>query len=57
MRTIVLDGESLGYADLRALARDFLQRDVRLRISPAALQRVKRSRAIVEQAIREGRTV
>ena len=45
MRTIVLDGESLGFADLRALARDFLQRDVRLRAAPAALKRMRRSRA------------
>jgi hypothetical protein len=27
VRTIVLDGESLGFADLRALSRDFLQRE------------------------------
>jgi histidine ammonia-lyase len=57
VRTIVLDGESLGYADLRALSRDFLQREVRLRIAPAADRKVRRSRAVVEQAIREGRTV
>ncbi len=57
MRTIVLDGESLGFSDLRALARDPLQRDVRLRISPRALGRVRRSRAVVDRAIREGRTV
>jgi histidine ammonia-lyase len=57
LRTIVLDGESLGFSDLRALARDFLQQEVRLRIAPAALRRVKRSRAVVERAIREGRTV
>jgi histidine ammonia-lyase len=55
--TIVLDGESLGYADLRALSRDFLQREQRLRIAPAALQRVRRSRDVVERAIREGRSV
>lgn len=57
MRTIVLDGESLRYADLRALSRDFLQHDVRLRLAPSALKRVRRSRAVVERAIREGRTV
>ena len=57
MRTIVLDGESLGFADLRALARDFLQREGRLKIAPEALVRVRRSRATVERAIREGRTV
>ena len=57
MRTIVLDGESLGYADLRALSRDFLQRDVRLKAAPAALRRVKKSRDIVDRAIREGRVV
>jgi len=57
VRTIVLDGESLGFADLRALSRDFLQRDVRLKIAPAALRRVRRSRAVVERAIRDGRTI
>ena len=57
MRTIVLDGESLGFADLRALSRDFLQRDVRLKIAPPALNRVARSRAVVERAIRDGRTI
>ncbi len=57
MRTIVLDGESLGFADLRALSRDFLQREVRLRIAPSALKRVARSRAVVERAIRDGRTI
>ena len=57
MGSIVLDGESLRYADLRALSRDFLQREQRLRIAPAALARVRRSRAIVDRAIREGRTV
>jgi len=57
VRTIVLDGESLVFADLRILARDYLQRDVRLRIAPAALRRVRRSRAVVERAIRDGRTI
>ena len=57
MRTIVLDGERLSFADLRTLARDFLQREVRLRIAPAALRRVRRSRSVVERAIRDGRTI
>jgi histidine ammonia-lyase len=57
VRTIVLDGESLGFDDLRFLARDFLQRNVRLRIAPRAVARVRRSRAHVERALREGRTV
>lgn len=57
MRTITLDGESLAFDDLRALARDFLQRQVRLRLAPAALGRVRRSRAAVESAIRAGRAV
>jgi histidine ammonia-lyase len=57
VRTIVLDGESLGYADLRALSRDFLQREVRLKPAPAAMNRVKKSRAIVQRAIRDGRVV
>ncbi len=53
MRTIVLDGGSLTFADLRALARD----DVRLGIAPAALRRVRRSRDIVERALRQDRVV
>jgi len=57
LSTIVLDGESLGFPDLKALARDPFQREIRLRIAPAALRRVKRSRAVVDRAIREGRTV
>jgi histidine ammonia-lyase len=57
VRTIVLDGESLGFADLRALSRDFLQREIRLKAAPAALRRVKKSRDVVERAIREGRVV
>lgn len=57
MPILVLDGGSLGWDDLRSLARDPLQRDLRLRISPAALRRVARSRATVERALREGRTV
>jgi len=47
----------MGYSDLRALARDFLQQDVRLRIASAALRRVRRSRAVVDRAIRDGRTI
>ncbi len=57
MRTIVLDGESLGFDDLRALSRDFLQKDIRLRLSPAALRRVKRSRGHVDRALRDGAVV
>jgi len=57
VHTIVLDGESLGYSDLRALARDFLQQDVRLQIASPALRRVRRSRAVVDRAIRDGRTI
>jgi histidine ammonia-lyase len=56
-RTITLDGGGLTFEDLRALSRDFLQREVRLRIAPAALRRVVRSRAHVERALRERRTV
>lgn len=57
MRTLVLDGHSLTFDDLRALSRDFLQRGVRLRLAPGALRRVARSRRLVERAVREGRTV
>ena len=57
MRTIVLDGESLGWPELRALSRDFLQTACRLRVPPAALRRLDRSRAIVERAIAAGRTI
>ena len=57
MPTIVLDGESLGWPELRALSRDFLQTDCRLRVSPAALRKVVRSRETVERAVLEGRTI
>jgi histidine ammonia-lyase len=57
VRTIVLDGRSLTYDDLRVLARGVPGQDARLRAAPAALDRVRRSRAIVERALREGRTV
>lgn len=57
MRTIVLDGESLTFDDLRALSRDYLQEKVRLRPAPAALRRVARSRARVERALREGEII
>ena len=57
MRTIVLDGESLGYDDLRALSRDVLRREIRLRPAPAALRRVRRSRVHVDEALRRGKVV
>ncbi len=57
MPTIVLDGESLGWPELRLLARDFLQRSCRLRLAPGALKRVDRSRKVVDRAIAEGRTI
>ncbi len=49
----MLDGGSLSFGDLRVLARE----EARVGISPAALRRVRRSRAVVERAIAEGRTV
>jgi histidine ammonia-lyase len=57
VRTIVLDGGSLGFEELRALSRDPFQRELRLRIAPGALRRVERSRARVERAVAGGRTV
>ena len=54
MRTIVLDGESLGWPELRDLARDL---PLRLRVSPAAFRRVERSRAILEKAVAAGRVI
>jgi histidine ammonia-lyase len=57
VRTIVLDGESLGYPELRALARDPVPRRLRLTPSPAALRRVARSRAVIDRALRENRVV
>ncbi len=57
MRTIVLDGRGLGFDEVRALARDPGSRETRLRLHPAALRRVRRSREVVERALREGRTV
>jgi histidine ammonia-lyase len=53
MRTIVLDGESLGWPELRALARE----RCRLRLSPAALRRVARARRSLERALEGGRVV
>ncbi|HEX7897093.1 MAG TPA: histidine ammonia-lyase [Planctomycetota bacterium] len=55
MRTIVLDGESLGWSELRALARD--DGACRIRVAPAALRQVARSRGTVERAVAEGRTI
>jgi histidine ammonia-lyase len=57
VRTILLDGESLDFEALRALADDPLAERIRLKISPRALRRVKRTRGIVERAILEGRTI
>ena len=54
MRSITLDGESLSFDDLRALARDFLLEGIRLRLAPAALRRVARSRGVLERAVRSG---
>lgn len=55
VRTILLDGRSLTYDDLRTLARESPGEGVRLRADRAALARVRRSRAIVERALREGK--
>jgi histidine ammonia-lyase len=57
MRTIRLDGESLDFEALRALADDPDGGRTRLAIDRGALRRVAHSRAVVERAIREGRTV
>jgi len=57
-RTLSLGGPGLTFDDLKALARDDPQgRTVRLRAAPAAVRAMKRSRAILEKAIDEGRTV
>ncbi|HEY3227290.1 MAG TPA: histidine ammonia-lyase [Planctomycetota bacterium] len=57
-RTLALDGHSLTFDDLRALVRDDPQgRGVRLRIAPAAVRGMARTRAVLEKAIAEGRTV
>ncbi len=57
MRTILLDGESLDFKDLCALADDPEAQRIRLKAAPRALRRVERTRGIVERALREGRTI
>ena len=57
-RTLALDGRHLTFDDLRALVRDEPQgRSVRLALSPAAIRAMKRSRAVLERALTDGRTV
>ncbi len=57
-RTLALDGRHLSFDDLRALVRDEPQgRSVRLKVAPSAVRAMKRSRAVLEKALAEGRTV
>ena len=57
-RTLALDGRHLTFDDLRALVRDGPQgKTVRLKLAPSAVRAMKRSRAVLENALAEGRTV
>ncbi len=57
-RTLALTGRDLSFEDLRDLLHDPpARRRLRLRLAPAARRGMARSRAVVERAIREGRTV
>jgi histidine ammonia-lyase len=53
MQTLQLDGESLTLADIRAAA----ERTARFELAPAARERMRASRAVVERIVAEGRTV
>ena len=57
-RTLALDGRHLTFDDLRALVRDEPQgRSVRLAIAPTSRRAMERSRAVLEKALSDGRTV
>src|SRR5688500_14882028 len=57
-RALVLDGRHLSFDDLKALVRDEPQGGaVRLTLAPSAERAMKRSRGVLEKALREGRTV
>jgi histidine ammonia-lyase len=57
-RILALDGRSLTFDDLRALAQDEPQgKSVHLKVAPSAARAMKRSRAVLEKAIAQGRTV
>jgi histidine ammonia-lyase len=53
MQNVLLDGSSLSLESVSAVARDFAP----VTISPSAAARALKSRAVVEQAVSEGRTV
>jgi histidine ammonia-lyase len=53
MKTITLDGKRLGFGDVRSILRE----KTRLRIAPAALARVRKSRAVLEKVLADGRTI
>ncbi len=57
MRTIRLDGESLGWPELRALSRDEFPRGIRLTLAPRALARVGKSRRHVDRALADGAVI
>jgi histidine ammonia-lyase len=57
-RTLALDGRHLTFDDVRALVHDRPQgKSVRLTIAPSAIRAMERSRAVLDQALAEGRTV
>ncbi|MBI2931516.1 MAG: histidine ammonia-lyase [Planctomycetes bacterium] len=55
---ITLDGRSLRFEDVRAIVNDYPNgRRVQLRLAPDAAERMKRTRAVIETALAEGRTI
>jgi histidine ammonia-lyase len=56
-KTLVLDGSSLSIPDLAALFGGDEQVELRVSIAPAAQQRVRAARAVVETALKSGQPV
>ncbi|MFZ9915122.1 MAG: aromatic amino acid lyase, partial [Phycisphaerales bacterium] len=54
---VVLDGRALTIADVARVARATRRAPVPVTIAPAALERIRASRAVVEQALAGGKAV
>lgn len=54
MKTVSIDGKSLTMRDVVEVAR---HRDARVKLAPAALDQIRRSRAVVERAVAERRVI
>jgi histidine ammonia-lyase len=58
VQTITLDGRSLTFDDVREIVNDYPNgRRVQLKLAPDAAKRMKKSRAVVDRALAEGRTL